>query len=669
MDTRLERRMKHFAVIIAAFCLLPAGRALGQATSGHVRQILAPPLEDPAVAQFQVQEYLMNRVSPLPQPRSASEWTRQAAAIRKHMLNDVVFHGWPAAWVNSPPHFEDLGDAGGGPGYRIHKLRYEIIPGFWTSAVLYLPDPLHAPAPAVLNVNGHVGPGGKAIEFKQKRCINYALRGMVALNLEWLNMGELRAPGNDHHYGVHMDVVGTTGVGLFYLAMRRGLDYLASNPNVDAKRIGMTGLSGGGWQTITLSSLDTRVAAAVPVAGYSALPSSIEHPGYSGDDPEQDAPDFRAGQDYATLTAMLAPRPALLINNAEDSCCFRAPIVKPYIYDAIVPFYNLYGAAANFWWHQNTDPSTHNYQVDNRQQSYRFFDHFFGLKASSQEIPVDAQIRSAEQLQAGLPADNLTILGLARKLAGQVQRPSLPHDNAAIASWTAAERKQLSQVVRFHSVMLKHAWTVTNTHRESLESVGYRFEMANGLSATGVWLKTITSPGNAAATLVLDDKGRQDAAPLISNHLDRGEQVLAADLFLMGDAAPRPPAGDAAADSLMLSSTGKRSLGMEAAQLIALAQWLAARSAQAGVRIETIGMRSQIIALVAAALHPGLVTSIESFDALASLQTLLDRPVKLQEAPELFCQDLYRYFDVAGLELLCAPATVTRREKMETPLE
>lgn len=662
-------RLQIFAILITAWCMAGGTRAMGQASARQIKLILAPVLESPEVAQFQVQEYLMSRVAPLPQPRSASQWTGQAAAIRKRLLDQVVFHGWPAAWVNAAPHFEDLGDAGGGRGYRIRKLRYEIVPGFWSAALLYAPDPLRAPAPAILNLNGHVGAGGKAVEYKQKRCINYALRGMIALNLEYLNMGELMTPENDHRFAVHLDLVGANGVGLFYLAMRRGLDYLAASPNVDAKRIGVTGLSGGGWQTITLSALDERVAAAVPVAGYSALPTSIEHPRYSGDDPEQDAPDFRAGQDYATLTAMLAPRPALLINNAEDSCCFRAPIVKPYIYDAIVPFYSLYGAARNFWWHQNTDPSTHNYQVDNREQSYRFFDHYFGLPAKDQEIPVDAQIKSPEELQVGLPAGNLTILGLARALAGQLQRPPLPQGKAAMAQWTAAERKQLGEVVRYRAVSLKHAWTITNTHHQSIESIGYRFEMTNNLSATGVWLKAIHSPATAPATLVMDDKGMKEAGLLVANRLDRGEQVLAADPLLIGDAAPNPPEGGPAVDALMLSSIGKRPLGMEAAQLAVLAQWMAAKSNQHGVRIETRGMRSQLIALVAAALHPGLITSIESFDAIPSLKTLLDRPAKFDDAPEMFCLDLYKYFDVDRLELLCAPATITRREKMELPLQ
>ena len=202
---------------------------------------------------------------------------RGAGRIRRHLLDNVVFHGWPSEWVNSPPHFEEAGVVEGTEGYRATRLRYEIVPGFFSSAVLYEPADLKGKVPAILNVNGHVGPIGKAVEYKQKRCINFAKRGMIALNLEWIGYGELAGKENDHSYAGHLDLVGANGVGLFYLAMRRGLDYLDRHPNVDRNRLGVTGLSGGGWQTITLSALDERVAVSVPVAG-SALwkrPSSI----------------------------------------------------------------------------------------------------------------------------------------------------------------------------------------------------------------------------------------------------------------------------------------------------------------------------------------------------------------------------------------------------------
>src|SRR5579872_7353174 len=375
---------------------------MAQSRDEDIAAILDHPLETPAVVSFQLRQYLFRRITPLPVPNSAADWRSEAERLRKHWLDEVVFHGWPREWVDAPPKFEDLGLIESGKGYRVRKLRYEVVPGFLSTAILYEPEHPNGKMPAILNVNGHELELGKAAEYKQKRCINFAKRGILALSLEWLYCGELHVPENKHEFGAHLDLVGANGVGLFYLAMRRGLDYLYEHPNVDRSRLGMTGLSGGGWQTIVLSSLDPRVAVSVPVAGYSAFVSKLERVGDYGDN-EQVPQDFLAGQDYPHLTAMRAPRPTLIIHNAEDDCCFRAPLVKPYIYEDVKPFFRLFGKEDAFQWHENTDPSTHNYQLDNRLQAYRFFSKHFGLPFIEQEIPVDGEVKSYDELVVGLP--------------------------------------------------------------------------------------------------------------------------------------------------------------------------------------------------------------------------------------------------------------------------
>ena len=417
-------------------------------------------------------------------------------------------------------------------------------------------------------MNGHVRGPGKSVEYKQKRCISLARRGVLALNLEWLACGELSHPENQHWFGAHLDLVGANAIGLFYLAMRKGLDYLEQHPRADPKRLAVTGLSGGGWQTIILSSLDERVAVSVPVAGYSALISRVERPQDTGDI-EQNATDLLRGQDYSTLTAMRAPKPTLLIYNAEDECCFRAPLVRPYIYDDVKPFFGLFGKGDHLGWHENTDPSTHNYQLDNRLQAYRHLSRHFGLGDWDREDPVDREIQSYEDLVVGLPEDNLTILGVARQLADRKLREADPEEGRAVED-VEDRRARLRSLVRFQPVAVKHGWALHNTKNRGVESYSYRVHFSDGLVASALWGKGIATAEGAPASILLLDEGKAKAGQRASDRINRGEQVLVVDLILTGEAQPRRRnASDSHRYAQLLATVGDRPLGIRASHLLA----------------------------------------------------------------------------------------------------
>jgi dienelactone hydrolase len=654
---------RQLCLILIFLCGAPL---FAQSTPQQVTAILDQQLDRSDVVSYQLQKYLIAGAPSLPRPTTAREWTTQAEAIRKRLLEDVIFRGWPKEWVDSSPKFEDLGLIPSGKGYTRRKLRYEVVPGFWSAAILYEPENLHGPAPAVLNVTGHVGPEGKSIEYEQKRCINFALQGIIALELDWLGHGELSAEHNQHWYEGHLDLVGANAEGLVYLEMRRGLDYLYGLSTVDRNRIGMTGLSGGGWQTMFLGGLDERIKVTVPVAGYDALAEWIPRlPAVAGDN-EQAGTDIFRDQDFATLTAMRAPRPTMVTLNAEDDCCFRAEIVKPYVYDAIKPFFELYGKVDNLQFHENTDPSTHNYQMDNRVASYKFFTRHFDMPVVDHEIPVDDQIKTFEELEVGLPKDSLTILSLATKLASEFKRTPIPNDAAAKASWAESKRNTLKDVVRYQPVKTSYAWALTATKSKGVESLSYRFEMSDDLPATGVWLKGIASPADAPITIVLNDKGRKVAADDVAKRVNRGEQVLALDLLFTGDSSTQELANIWAYPE-MLAAEGQRPLGMEAAQLLALTHWLQARTGAKRVRVEARGMRTQIVALVASALEPDLFSEVTIRDGIRSLGYLLSKPVHYEDSADLFCLGLYKDFDVDEIAALGGPSTISYENVAETP--
>jgi dienelactone hydrolase len=639
--------------------ILSVAHVRAQAEADAVQVTLREEILPAAAALFQMQQYIVRHVQPPPRPASAEQWTAESKRIRERLLKDVVFHGWPEEWVNAAPKFEDAGVVDSGSGYRVRKLRYQIIPGFYSAAILYEPERLSGKVPAIVNVNGHVGPVGKAVEYKQKRCIQFARMGMLALNLEWLAFGELKDKENSHWFGAHLDLVGTHEIGLFYLAMRRGLDYLWEHPNADRKRFGVTGLSGGGWQTIVLSSLDDRVLVSVPVAGFASISTRVEAREH-GDlgDMEQSATDMFEKIDYPHLVALRAPRPTLLAYNAEDDCCFRGPMAKPFIYDAIRPVFRLYGAEQALEWHENRDPGNHNYQLDNRMAAYQFFSKHFQLPPVEHETPVDAEIKNYEDLEVGLPKDNMTVLGLARKIAATNSSTPVPSDEAGRDLWTKASRDRLGSVVRPAPVDVSMAWNVMNSKAKGVETLSYNFLMSDGLSAIGVLLRSITAGSGAPATIILHDKGKGEAGTMVADRVNRGELVLALDLVFFGDAWK---GSEPAAYAMILQGMGKRALGMQVAQLHAITRWLRTSTGGGKVRIETSGPRSQVIALVGAALEPELYGTLSIREGIQSLGYLLEKPVEFEAAPELFCLDLYKYFDLRQIIALSSPARVETR--------
>ena len=153
--------------------------------------------------------------------------------------------------------------------------------------------------------------------------------------------------------------------------------------------------------------------------------------------------------------------------------------------------------------------------------------------------------------------------------------------------------------------------------------------------------------------------------------MNRGERVLALDFVFTEDAWPtesRDPSANFVRPAeyvQVLHSLGERALGMEVAQLIEIARWVQSRPGVEGVRLESTGIRNQVAGLVAAALEPQLFSEVVVHEGMKSLHYLLAKPVEFFDAPELFCLDLYRVFDLDRIEAIAAPTKVKTERYIE----
>ena len=615
--------------------------------------------------------YMLGRIPGFRLP-DANTWDAEAAKMRRTMLEEVIFKGVPVEWREGASRVEWKDVIETGKGYRIRKLTYQALPGSPSStgrpgwpgqssqpglvipALLYEPDDLGDTTPGVLNLNGHVGPPGKAVDYKQERCINLAKRGMVALNPEWLGFGELQGPGYQHNNAAYLDLCGVAGIAVFYLAMSRALDVLLDQERVDPERIAVTGLSGGGWQTIILAALDTRVRLAAPNAGYIGLDCRVKHPADRGDI-EQNAADLAATADYPLLTAMLAPRPALLLYNEYDDCCFQTARARPSVYEPVRPLYASYGRQDAFEFHNNIDPGTHNYEREHRERFYRFLNRHFlpGACGRDEEFPSADEVRSEEELTVGTPKGNADFVTLARSVALGLKRERPPGEPAALRRWQKAGRDRLKSILRYRPFLVEDVVRKASEPGDGRQTTYSHCHLRDG------WVLPVrtTVPSTreyAKKRLILADAGSRGASAPVEEALREGNAAMVVELVMQGacELGKAPHQW-----TMMLSSGGERMLGLQVAQLAAVLDHEAA--ALSG--LTAVGPASTVIALMASSLSSHAVEEIELRRGFASLQRLIDEPGRYETLSPLFCFGLLASFDIEDLIALAHPVRVDLR--------
>jgi cephalosporin-C deacetylase-like acetyl esterase len=215
-------------------------------------------------------------------------------------------------------------------GYRIEHLVFESQPDFFVTANVYVPEEGPGPYPAVLGTAGH-SDVGKAADLYQHVWVNLARRGIIALAFDPPGQGErleyfdpaagkstVGAGTREHdHVGKQALLTGTSIARYFSWDGIRALDYLLTRSDVDPKRIGAAGNSGGGTQAAWLGIVEPRLSA-IDSSCYITSWSALWH-GPGPQDMEQTLPGFLSrGLDFPDMLIAAAPRPYLVSSAARD---------------------------------------------------------------------------------------------------------------------------------------------------------------------------------------------------------------------------------------------------------------------------------------------------------------------------------------------------------------
>jgi dipeptidyl aminopeptidase/acylaminoacyl peptidase len=173
------------------------------------------------------------------------EWKTRRPRLKQEYFDMLGL--WPLP-ERTPLHATVTGTLDRDP-VTIEKLHFQSRPGLYVTGNLYRPQKVEGKLPAVLYVCGHSGRGrdGNKTAF-QDHGMWFANNGYICLIIDTLQLGEI--PGV--HHGTYSrgrwwwQALGYTPAGVECWNGMRAIDYLVSRPDVDADRIAVTGISGGG---------------------------------------------------------------------------------------------------------------------------------------------------------------------------------------------------------------------------------------------------------------------------------------------------------------------------------------------------------------------------------------------------------------------------------------
>ena len=233
------------------------------------RQSTGP--EQPQFAAFMNQRYFdFERQLTYPESRDAAHWQRWRRALRRALRRTLCLDQLEPAPTPLPSILETIEE----DGYTRHRIAYETLAGNWVSAYLLVP-PGTEEKPAILCPHGHV-PGAKEGVVNPANAPGmaygreFARRGLVVLAPDNAGMGERDADnllsgstGGCMQAWVRLNHMGLDLTGLRVFDLMAGINLLAARPDVDARRLGCAGLSGGCWLSQVLTALERRIGAVV----------------------------------------------------------------------------------------------------------------------------------------------------------------------------------------------------------------------------------------------------------------------------------------------------------------------------------------------------------------------------------------------------------------------
>jgi dienelactone hydrolase len=564
--------------------------------------------------------HTLNDVYTFPKYATKAAWEKAARDIREHILATTGLLPMP----EKCPLNARISGLIAREGYTVEKVLLETWPGFFLGGSLYRPSPDRIVGatekaggtglPAIINPHGHWQRGrvhhDPQLGTLPGRFINLARQGYVTFAYDMIGYNDtFQLP---HDFGGDREALwGISLLGLQLWNSIRAVDFVESLPEVDPKRIGCTGASGGGSQTFLLTAIEPRIAASLPAVMVSSH--------MQGGCLCENAPSLRLRYSNVQIAACTAPRPLHLIGCSTDWTRNLAKVEYPAIRD----IYKLYGAEENVSFF--TQKALHNYNLAARESCYAFFGkHFLGIDDPEQLREQPFEVESDDDLLA-LPDKRLPEGARTRH---QIVRMSIAGAKRQLSIARPKDAEGLAAYRKTFGAVLQHAMQIALPTKSQLdiedlgavEGPSYTaWRLLIGRKGGGDKIPALLftpkgAEGRLPGAVVVHEYGKAALmsdglampGPMIAALLAEGRAVLAVDAFRCGEFNAQAGIGSVRNCRADHFTTYNRQDGVEAAQDILTA--IAALKARAASKVDLVGLgEAGLWCLLAAAASPAAI--------------------------------------------------------------
>ncbi|MFB3825170.1 MAG: alpha/beta hydrolase family protein [Bryobacteraceae bacterium] len=290
----------------------------------------------------------------MPIPATRAAWERKRPEIRK------ILHGCLGEMPPRPsPVRARTLQRERRDGYAVEKVEIENGVDAVIPAYLVIPDGLKRPAPAILLLHWHSGDKAGPLFSTESQNVLAPLvkRGFILLSIDSYFNGERLGKGPAGAVESNIDNQRDTlfklnlwfGRTLWGMMLRDdmiAIDYLASRPEVDSRRIGASGMSMGSTGAWWLAALDDRVRAVAAVACFMRYRELVAFGQLRAHALYFFIPGMLRHFDTEAVLGLVAPRPLLALTGDSDPT--SPPEGIHILEQKLGRIYGLYGAPEKF---------------------------------------------------------------------------------------------------------------------------------------------------------------------------------------------------------------------------------------------------------------------------------------------------------------------------------